>query len=266
MAPARPPSRRAARGAPPRGPSGRAGLLPYDYVARTRALPVNLLFLVPFVLVYELALVATRSPVENAAAAWLRALWRSLGHGGAVAATLGVTLIYLVVVWLRAHQAARERGLFGGMLVEGTLYGLSLGFVAQVLAAHLPMGRTVPLAAQAGGALAGLSSTLRDIGLALGAGVFEEVVFRGLLLAGLVALVRHALGADRLSAGVVALLTSSYLFSAYHHWGVFGEPYHAGVFAFRFHAGLLLGTLFLTRGLGIAALTHGVYDLWVTLG
>lgn len=232
---------------------------------------MNLLFLAPFVVVYEAALIATRCPVENAAAAWLCAPLAGLGYGGMVALTLAFGLVFLAVVWRRARQAPRERGIYGGMLLEGTLYGLLLGVVAQALATSMPMGRIVPLGsfgAVGGGTetLSSLSHGMRDLGLAVGAGVFEELVFRGLLLTGLMAVLRHALTADRLTSGVVALLISSYVFSAYHHWGPFGEPYHAGVFAFRFHAGLVLGALFVFRGLGIAALAHGVYDVWVTLG
>lgn len=232
-------------------------------------MPANLLFLVPFVLVYEFALIGTRSPVENAAGAWVRGLWTRAGHGAFLAATLALGVLFLVVVWRRAHDAPREKGLYGGMLVEGTVYGLCLGLVAQGLASALPMARPAAFVDAAGvqpAFLATITLGLRDLGLALGAGVFEELVFRGALLAGTFAILRHALGMDRWSSGVVALLLSSYVFSAYHHWGPFGEPYHPAVFAFRFHAGVVLGLLFLTRGLGIAALAHGVYDVLVTIG
>jgi membrane protease YdiL (CAAX protease family) len=149
------------------------------------------------------------------------------------------------------------------MLVEGLVYGALLGFVAKVLADSLPLGRMVPLA----GALEGLRHGLQGLGLAVGAGIFEELVFRGLVLTGLLALLRYGLGADRVTGTVLAVLASAWLFSAYHHWGVGGEPYHAAVFAFRFWAGVALGGIFVTRGLGIAAFAHGFYDaLLITWG
>jgi len=254
-----------------RARGAKAAVLPFDYVARTRALPVNLLFLMPWLLIYELALVGSRSPVDNAAAAWLRALYHGLGPRGAMLVTLAVALGLGAVVLLRASDATRDRGVFGGMLLEGLVYGALLGTVAGMLAARMPMTRVVPLALGAGpgqphATLLGMQAGVRDLGLAVGAGIFEELVFRGVLLAGLYALLRHAVGTDRISAGVVAILVSAYVFSDYHHWGPTGEPYDAQVFAFRFHAGLLLGGVFLGRGLGIAALAHGFYDLLVLLG
>lgn len=262
-----PPARRGAgASAPPR--EAAPALLAYDYVTRTRAWPANLMFLAPFVLLYEFAVLVTRSPVENAAGAWVRGLWTGVGPRGFLLATLALGVVYLVVVWRRAHDAPREKGLYGGMLLEGTVYGLCLGFVAQGLSSALPMARTA-LGSHGPARLAVIESmnlSLREVGLAVGAGVFEELVFRGAVLAGTLALLRWVLGADRWTAAVSALLLSSFVFSAYHHWGPGGEPYVASVFAYRFHAGLVLGALFLTRGLGIAALAHGVYDVVVTLG
>ena len=251
--------------------SAQMAVLPYDYVGRTRALPVNLLFLMPWLLIYQLALVGTRSPVDNAAAAWVRALYYALGPRGSMLVTLAVAVGLGVVVLLRVRDATSDRGVFGGMLAEGLCYGALLGTVAGMLAARMPIARVAPLAAgsglgEPGAVLLGVQAGVRDLGLAVGAGIFEELVFRGLLLGGLYALLRHAIGTDRFSAGVVAIVVSAYLFSDYHHWGVTGEPYDAHVFAFRFHAGLLLGGIFLFRGLGIAALAHGFYDVLVLLG
>lgn len=240
-----------------------------DYMSRTRALPVNLLFLMPWLLVYQMALFFTRSPVDNAAAAWIRALAGGLGRQGTVLLTLLVAVGLGAIVCVRVREATRDRGIFGGMLVEGLCYGALLGTVANLMATRLPMERMVLLAAMDGApsqALLEMHGGVRDLGLAVGAGIFEELVFRGLLLAGLHALLRHAIGTDRVTAALVSILLAAYLFSDYHHWGLTGEPYDPRVFAFRFHSGILLGAVFLYRGLGIAAFAHGFYDVLVMVG
>jgi membrane protease YdiL (CAAX protease family) len=224
----------------------------------------------PWLLVYQLSLVGTRSPVDNAAAAWIRAVLHSLGRGALVAVSLLTCVLLCLLVLRRLREATRDRGVYGGMLAEGLLYGAVLGTVAHALATGFPMARLggdasarALLPGGVAGVVAGLHQGVRDLGLAVGAGIFEELVFRGLLLGGVFALMRHGLGTDRVSAGLVALLLSSYLFSDYHHWGPTGEPYDPAVFAFRFHAGVALGLVFLTRGLGIAAFAHGFYDVLV---
>jgi len=177
-------------------------------------------------------------------------------------AGLVVCGVLFVVLVRRIREAPRDRGVYGGMLLEGLLYGAVLGFVAKVMADALPLGRMVPLA----GPIESLRHGLQGLGLAVGAGIFEELLFRGLVLTGLLVVLRHGFGTDRLTGKVLAIVASAWLFSAYHHWGLGGEPYQAAVFAFRFWAGVALGTIFVTRGLGIAALAHGFYDaLLITL-
>lgn len=232
---------------------------PVDYLRRTRELPVNLLFLAPWVVIYELCLLATRSPVENAAGRWFKTVGDSLGPRGLSVVGLLIAVLLLVVVAVRMQQARRDRGVFGGMLVEGVLYGAVLGLAAQAVADHLPLGRMVPLS------LPELTRSVEALGLAIGAGIFEELLFRALLLGGLWILLRHLVGADGLTAGVVAVLVSAWVFAAWHHWGPGAEPWDEAVVRFRFAAGAVLGTVFLVRGLGIAALAHGFYDVLVLL-
>jgi membrane protease YdiL (CAAX protease family) len=239
-------------------------------VSRTRELPVNLVFLVPFLFLYELALLATQSPVENAAGAWVRAGARSLGRGGLMLLVLLVCLLVLVLLVGHLRDAMRTRGVYGGMILEGLFFGAVLGSAASVLAATLPLDRLVdlPMPRQQGSppappGMLDLRHSLQAMGLAIGAGIFEELIFRGLLLGGVFMALRHLVGADRITSGVIAVLISAYLFSDYHHWGVSGEIYDPAVFSFRFHAGVMLGAIFLLRGLGIAAFAHGFYDVLV---
>jgi membrane protease YdiL (CAAX protease family) len=236
--------------------------LPTDYLARTRELPVNLVFLFPWVLVYQLSLLATKSPLDNAAAAWVKHVGGSLGRDGLRAATLLACLLLCVFVVRRVRQAPHDRGIYGGMLLEGLVYGALLGLVSQALAGSLPLGRMVPLG-PADALLGGLRGGLQDLGLAVGAGLFEEVVFRGLLVTALLFLLRHGIGTDRVTAALVAVAAAAWVFSAWHHWGDGAEPFHPVVFAFRFWAGVVLGIVFVGRGLGIAAFAHGFYDVLV---
>lgn len=231
-----------------------------DYVSRTRQFHVNVLFLMPWVVVYELALLATRSPLENAAGAWLKDLGATLGRDALLTITLLTCVLLSMIVLLRVRQAREDSGVFGGMLVEGLAYGAALGLVSRGLTEVFPLGRMVPLDA---GFVETWRRGLQDMGLAIGAGIFEELVFRGGVLMGVFLLVRHAVGADRVTSFIAAILLSSWLFSAYHHWGATGEPYDGVVFTFRFWAGACLGAVFVTRGLGIAAFAHGFYDVLV---
>src|SRR5690606_6959235 len=85
----------------------------------------------------------------------------------------------------------------------------------------------------------------------VGAGVYEELLFRLVLLGGGYAALLPLLRGRRRLAFVVALLGSSLAFAAYHHVGAHGDPWEARLFAFRALAGILLGLVFAGRGLGV---------------
>jgi hypothetical protein len=113
----------------------------------------------------------------------------------------------------------------------------------------------------------------------IGAGAYEELLFRvgaySLLYMAGGALFRF-LGAEgpvaRWGAEVSGLLGSSFLFAAFHleaftAWlGPGGEAYDPSVFTWRLLAGILLGLIFRWRGVGVAAWTHGLFNLALLLG
>jgi membrane protease YdiL (CAAX protease family) len=100
--------------------------------------------------------------------------------------------------------------------------------------------------------------------VSLGAGIYEEFVFRVLLLGVLVFLLHRFLHLQQLVAYGLAAVLGAALFAAFHYIGPFGDPLQLPSFVFRFVAGLVLTGLYLTRGYGITAYTHSLYDLWIT--
>jgi membrane protease YdiL (CAAX protease family) len=95
--------------------------------------------------------------------------------------------------------------------------------------------------------------------LALGAGIYEELVFRLFLTGSLVSLFLHVMPNRKFVSKLFAVAISATLFAAFHYIG--REQITLDSFAFRFCAGIVLGTLFIWRGIGIAAYTHAFYDL-----
>jgi membrane protease YdiL (CAAX protease family) len=96
----------------------------------------------------------------------------------------------------------------------------------------------------------------------LGAGIYEEVLFRLLLFTGLVWLGQH-LKIPQLIAVPVAAVGSGLLFSAAHHICPYGEKFDGYVFLFRALAGVYFALLFKTRGFGVAVGAHAIYDVLV---
>jgi hypothetical protein len=107
------------------------------------------------------------------------------------------------------------------------------------------------------------SPTSRLVGFC-GAGIYEEALFRLLLLPPVIWLF-SLFGATRPWAIGLAIVATSLAFSAAHYAGVQGEPFDWFSASFRCLAGAFFATLFVYRGFGIAAGTHALYDVLVGL-
>ena len=98
----------------------------------------------------------------------------------------------------------------------------------------------------------------------LGAGIYEELLFR-LILLPLTFWGLRRLGAKPRPSMIAAVLLGSLLFAAAHYVGPYGEVFVPFTFMFRFLAGMFFSILFVSRGFGIAAGTHAGYDILVGL-
>jgi hypothetical protein len=153
------------------------------------------------------------------------------------------------------------------MLAESVVYALLFGLVVGTLTGLLLGGLvTAPgmrlVAGQAQAAL-GLPTQLM---ISLGAGIYEELLFRVLLVGALAWGGRHLLGWRPMWAGVMATLVGALVFSAFHYIGPYGDRLDLPSFTFRALAGLVFSAMYLLRGFGITAWTHALYDVFLTLG
>jgi membrane protease YdiL (CAAX protease family) len=144
------------------------------------------------------------------------------------------------------------------MLLESVLYALLFGTVVGTATQWVLGGTRLALDAAARSRLGGADVVV----LSLGAGIYEELVFRVLLVGGLWGLFR-SVGLRSRNAALVAACLAALVFSAFHYVGPYGDPWSLSSFLFRFLAGLAFSVLFLLRGFGITAWTHALYDVFL---
>jgi hypothetical protein len=165
----------------------------------------------------------------------------------------------LIVRERRREKVPLQAGVFAGMMFESVIYAMVFGTVVGTLSGWILGG--LRLAADPAGAMGRLSAA-DGLVLSLGAGFYEELLFRVLLVGGLMAVFKSA-GVGKTATRVWAAVLAAFLFSAFHYIGPYAYPLELSSFTFRFLSGLALNALFIARGFGIAAWTHALYDVYV---
>ena len=232
-----------------------------DYWSLARQ-PLNcFVFLLPLLAAYELGvwMVSTGDGSRNGADYWMRGALRLAGFEHPA-------LLPLLVIGLLAfrHVSGRFRWKLSpatllGMCAESALFGVCLVVLGQLqdlaFHSHAPRAQRLAVPLSQPGMLPLVVSYL-------GAGVYEEVLFR-------VCLFKLGCGAFRVlliprqAAVVLAVIVSSLLFSAAHYVGPAADDFTLFTFCFRAMAGVFFCVLFVWRGFGISVGSHAAYDLLV---
>jgi hypothetical protein len=241
-----------------------------SYFALSRSPRYSVLFALPLLVAYE-ALAAMlaqpgRGELRNGADAMLRAAFTSVaGEYGPTIFMAAVVLLglFLVVRDLRANRSGLRALVFGGMLVESVALAAGFGVVIGVATAKL-LGSLQMLMVGQGGGVASMAWPTRLM-LSLGAGLYEELFFRVLLVGGLAAGARTILGFGVRTAGIFAVIVGAVVFSAFHYIGPFGDAFQLQSFTFRLLSGVAFSGLYLLRGFGVTAWTHALYDSFLLL-
>ncbi|MBA7653539.1 hypothetical protein ES703_61393 [subsurface metagenome] len=285
-----------------------------SYLERTSRPIYAIVFLLPFIVFYELGTILINTDVLNqsqvrvVAFVWLQNLLEYLGFGSkfawaAPAFAVMVILISqqltsrkrwrlafrdiwpmsvecvllavpLIVLSLLLNSSARRQAdvnEFVNSTVQSR-YMLSTNERAKSTVQSAPDGKTMVYCRSAvnyglqedtsvdNNTLQG-RSLLADIVTGIGAGIYEEMVFRLILISVLMILFQNTLGFERKSSIVISVLLSAGLFSVHHHISI---PFDWLEFSFRTVAGVYFAALFVIRGFGITAGTHAFYDIIAT--
>ena len=276
-----------------------------SYLERTSRPVYAIVFLLPFILFYEIGTilintdVLTQYQIRVVAFVWVQDVLLHLGTSSRFAWTAPPLVVVVILVGLQI--ASKKQWYFcfsdyGPMVLECILLAVPL-IVLSLLSNspgtrpdNFPRPNPVPPAAQVSVAVRqpaitpeeliaplGQSnspkthSLMTNIVTGVGAGIYEELVFRLILICALMVLFQDVIGLSHQNAIALAVLMSAALFSAHHHivW-IDGRlarsaPFHWTEFGFRTVAGIYFAILFAIRGFGITAGTHAFYDIIATI-
>ena len=240
------------------------------YWQASRAPRYSLLFALPLLIVYQiLAALAPVGPggmtVRNGADVILQSVFLRLA--GAWGPRLFLLCLIGVGAWLiardvRSHPGKLTLSVLGAMLLESVclslVFGVAVGTLTAALLGTPPPTMTLDFSVEK-------LSRWTMLMLSLGAGIYEELLFRVVLVGLLAWAANKLLGVRPVVAGVVATVLGALIFSAFHYIGPYGDRLEVYSFVFRTIAGLFFSGLYLLRGFGITAWTHALYDVFLLL-
>ena len=210
----------------------------------------------PLLVIYEILIVLSQSRywgIRNAADVWIRTFLMAfdLQAQHITFVLIGISLALIPIAKSRARGIKLKANYFALMFAECLAFSLVLGVVLQSI---LRLGGL-----SSGGPGSGL---MQNLALSVGAGLFEEIIFRVILL-NLLFLLLSPLLKKKVVAAVFSVLLASFLFSLSHYVGTMADTWQLYSFMFRWAAGLLFTVLYFVRGFAITAYTHALYDIWV---
>jgi hypothetical protein len=219
-----------------------------------------LLFVGPLVVLYEggiLMLGGSRPELlRNGADHWFRCALEGVGIPAFWWVPPLVLLLGLFLwVWYSWEKRPRDlSNILSGVGLESVLFALGLWIISRGL---LPILARLSVGSD--------DQPLRHLLPLIGAGIYEEAMFRLVLFTLLLGALSWVGLPGWLSCSLAVILSAA-MFSAAHHMGPYGQPYHDKLFFFRLVAGGYFALLFYLRGFAIAVGAHSLYNVMITVG
>ena len=229
-----------------------------SYFLQTRSSFYSFLFTIPLFFIYEVGILFLSKDdilvVRNGADFLMRSILESFGilglYGLGAIFLIGFIITYIYFFNDNSNKSIRADYLFI-MIFESVCWALILYFLLSkfMLVLMNPIGKTIT----------------QQVTLAVGAGIYEEFLFRVMLISGLTGIIGFVFLWSEKARKAAALIIAAGIFSAFHFMGDYGDYFSMELFLLRFFAGIVLGILYISRGFGITAYAHSIYDLIVLI-
>ncbi|MBM4064814.1 MAG: CPBP family intramembrane metalloprotease [Planctomycetes bacterium] len=228
-----------------------------SYYHRSKSLANSFLFILPLLVLYEVGIAMQSPGIKNTADVVIKVPFALFGRNGSLIFNLFVIVFLLVSAFYVEKKYQFSSMTFILMFVEGAVYalfiGYGLGYV--VYKALFPLALAKPF----------FTNIWTGIVFSVGAGVYEEIVFRLLLVSLLYFIFTKLLKIKKPISAIISVLIGALIFTSAHYLGPLKDSFTYASFTFRLLAGLVLSTIFMFRGLGVVVYTHAIYNVLTVL-
>jgi len=221
-----------------------------------------LVFLLPLIVFYEVALYSSSTSAGNhiqiKAHDHLVRFFEQFDMPPTQGLWLGgIAIITLLFIW---HLFANNKWtiqlrIIGWMAIESILFAIPLLVFGAVLGGYVASATPTGIE---------LLDPFEKIAVSIGAGLYEELLFRMIIIAGVHTIVCNVFKGSEVAGLGIGVFVSAVLFALYHDLPTAGSL-SAIILFFFFTAGIYLGLLYVIRGFGIAAASHAAYDVVATI-
>ena len=216
----------------------------------------SFIFTLPLFLLYEVGifLISSRDidQLRNGADVLMRQVLESFGVYGMYGFG-GTFLIGFLIAFLRQKKNLRTSEIDSRFLLIMFFESILWATLLVIMMIKIPTFLS----------LSNEDHLIQQVVLAIGAGIYEEFVFRVLLISGLAILFGLIFNWGEFGKTFLSVIISSAIFSIFHFFGSYGDTFSFPLFFVRFFAGIFLAMIYIFRGFGITAYAHSIYDLFV---
>ena len=227
-----------------------------QYLTVSKSPLYSFIFTLPLFLLYEVGifLISSRDidQLRNGADVLMRQVLESFGIYGMYGFG-GTFLIGFLIAFIRQKKNLRTSEIESRFLLIMFFESIVWANLLVIMMIKIPTFLS----------LSNEDHLIQQVVLAIGAGIYEEFVFRVLLISGLAILFGLIFNWGEFGKTFLSVIISSAIFSIFHFFGSYGDTFSFPLFFVRFFAGIFLAMIYIFRGFGITAYAHSIYDLFV---